>query len=337
MIPLLSAASMHERDAGLRVRVAHEVAEQAGKPRILPVRVAYDGPLNDEIAGILDRVQYTVWEGPQDDERLIEELLYSLRNPTARSENLPLEPVGEARSPHDSRFWIVRPTETEFRTAIGRGDSIVLIKGAKCQMGKTSLLARGLQQARDAGAKCVRTDLQKLNTAQLENGGVPSTWRLAISSRISWTWTCFRRTSGTRRRGANINFERYLRREALKRRPGQLCGRWMRWIVCSLAPLRQRGLRPVPLLAQRPRARPDLALVPAHAGHLLRHGSAPVHQRHEPVAFQRRHAPDASGLHDRADRRLEDRRYGSPLQNPQGICAFPRASGRTTVSSLSAA
>ena len=36
-------------------------------------------------------------------------------------------------------------------------------------MGKTSLLARGLQQARETGAKVVLTDLQKLNAAHLES------------------------------------------------------------------------------------------------------------------------------------------------------------------------
>ena len=48
--------------------------------------------------------------------------------------------------PLDSQFYVVRPADDEFLTAITRGDSIVLVKGAR-QMGKTSLLARGLQQA----------------------------------------------------------------------------------------------------------------------------------------------------------------------------------------------
>src|SRR5262249_50473 len=67
-----------------------------------------------------------------------------------------LEPVGGA-VPLDSEFYIVRPADEEFSAAIARGDSIVLVKGAR-QVGKTSLLARGLQQARQAGAKVVLTD-----------------------------------------------------------------------------------------------------------------------------------------------------------------------------------
>ena len=74
---------------------------------------------------------------------------------------LPREPVGGA-VPLDSRFYIERPADAAFKSAIARHDSIVLVKGAR-QMGKTSLLARGLQAAREAGAKVVFTDFQTLN------------------------------------------------------------------------------------------------------------------------------------------------------------------------------
>ena len=54
-------------------------------------------------------------------------------------------------------FYIVRPTDENSRQAIARQDSIVLVKGAR-QVGKTSLLARGLQQARErARRSCSRT------------------------------------------------------------------------------------------------------------------------------------------------------------------------------------
>jgi serine/threonine protein kinase len=78
-----------------------------------------------------------------------------------------LEPVGGA-VPLDSEFYIVRPADEEFRAAIARGDSIVLVKGAR-QVGKTSLLARGLQQARQDGAKVVLTDFQNFSAAYLES------------------------------------------------------------------------------------------------------------------------------------------------------------------------
>ena len=86
----------------------------------------------------------------------------SIQNPKSKIQNsLPREPVGGA-VPLDSRFYIERPTDAEFKAAIARQDSIVLVKGAR-QMGKTSLLARGLQAARENGAKVVFTDFQTLN------------------------------------------------------------------------------------------------------------------------------------------------------------------------------
>jgi serine/threonine protein kinase len=123
-----------------------------------------------------------------------------------------LEPVGGAM-PLNSKFYIIRGADEEFRAAIARQDSIVLIKGAR-QVGKTSLLARGLQQARAAGAKVVLTDLQKLNASDLASA---EAFYLALADLIAdqlgldvppdAVWNA--------RRGPSINFERYIRREAL--------------------------------------------------------------------------------------------------------------------------
>src|SRR5205814_3674468 len=78
-----------------------------------------------------------------------------------------LEPVGGAIA-LASRFYVTRTTDEEFHSAIDRRDSIVLVKGAR-QVGKTSLLARGLQRAREAGAQVVLTHFQVFNTAHLES------------------------------------------------------------------------------------------------------------------------------------------------------------------------
>jgi hypothetical protein len=78
-----------------------------------------------------------------------------------------LEPVGGA-VPLDSGFYVVRQTDERFRAAIARQDSIVLVKGAR-QVGKTSLLARGLEQARGSGAKVVLTDMQNISGGSLES------------------------------------------------------------------------------------------------------------------------------------------------------------------------
>ena len=69
--------------------------------------------------------------------------------------------------PLDSRFYVVRPTDEEFKTAVARGDGIVLVKGPR-QVGKTSLLARGLQSARANGARVALLDFQTLSPRELE-------------------------------------------------------------------------------------------------------------------------------------------------------------------------
>lgn len=82
------------------------------------------------------------------------------------SGNYELEMVGGAM-PLDSKFYISRKVDEEFAAALRRRDSIVLLKGAR-QVGKTSLLARGIQQARENGVRVILTDCQKLPLSQIK-------------------------------------------------------------------------------------------------------------------------------------------------------------------------
>src|SRR5579871_2188786 len=116
--------------------------------------------------------------------------------------------------PVDSPYYVVRPTDQEFQKAVARRDSIVLIKGAR-QMGKTSLMARGLQQARENGARVVLTDFQALSARHLASveslflmlaEAITDQLDLNISPADVWH----------ERRGANTNLERLLRRNVLE-------------------------------------------------------------------------------------------------------------------------
>jgi serine/threonine protein kinase len=123
-----------------------------------------------------------------------------------------LEPVGGA-VPLDSGFYILRPTDEKFRQAISRQDSIVLVKGAR-QVGKTSLLARGLQQAREAGAQVVLTDFQSLSAEYLESiGQLLLTLANAFADQLDLDVSPDEVWKPNRSPG--VNFEQYLRREAL--------------------------------------------------------------------------------------------------------------------------
>ena len=125
---------------------------------------------------------------------------------------LVLESVGGA-VPLDSPFYILRPTDQIFREAIARRESIVLVKGAR-QMGKTSLLARGLQFARSTGSKVILTDIQKLNATELATSHsflftladrVADQLDLAVLPQDRWDPAL----------SPNANFERYFKNEVL--------------------------------------------------------------------------------------------------------------------------
>jgi serine/threonine protein kinase len=123
-----------------------------------------------------------------------------------------LEPVGGA-VPLASQFYIERATDAEFHAAIQRQDSIVLVKGAR-QVGKTSLLARGLQRARTVGAKVVLTDFQSLSADFLES---PEKLILALAETLADQLELDAQPSASWNSllSPGINFERFLRREVL--------------------------------------------------------------------------------------------------------------------------
>jgi hypothetical protein len=181
VVPLVSPASAVSEMFAYEIETAsHAAQKQDGVPLLFPVRVNFEGPLLDEtLAGILNPVQYVLWRGPQDDVNVLSSLLESLREPpepeeVAPSRPAPLKPaVGPLEPPWGpvplkSRFYVERPTDAAFHAAIEDNVGVVLVKGAR-QMGKTSLLARGLQRARAAGTSVVVTDLQAFNTTRLES------------------------------------------------------------------------------------------------------------------------------------------------------------------------
>src|SRR5262245_3305688 len=154
--------------------------------------------------------------------RSVTESLYSTQlSPASQSSALrkALEPDGGA-VPLASEFYIVRPTDAEFQTAIARRDSVVLVKGTR-QVGKTSLLARGLQRAREAGAKVVITDFQCLSADCLESIG---NLFLALAGLIAdqLDLDVFPDQVWHPKLSPSINFERYLRREVLARFPSPI-------------------------------------------------------------------------------------------------------------------
>jgi nucleotide-binding universal stress UspA family protein len=212
VVVLISENAIHSEMLEYEIEKAVEAGQKQGTPRLLPIRVAYDKKLPKPLASLLDHLQYSLWESEQDDERVLAELMEALAEPQRPRIAGKRGSVGGA-VPLDSEFYVVRHTDDEFRDAIAQQDSIVLVKGGR-QMGKTSLLARGLHQARQSGAKVVLTDFQSLSAEHFTSADalyrelanmIADQLDLAVLPEEVWN----------ERRGANMNLERYLRREVL--------------------------------------------------------------------------------------------------------------------------
>jgi len=136
---------------------------------------------------------------------------------TATSDSAPIAPPVGAL-PLNSPFYIERLIDAEFHAAITRGDSFALVKGAR-QVGKTSLLARGLESARRSGARVVLTDFQKLTEdacSSLKKFLRALAESIADSLELDSPGTWNDRVSTT------TNLERYLRHDVLERVEGRL-------------------------------------------------------------------------------------------------------------------
>lgn len=251
VVVVLSEDSMGNEMLGYLVEHARNAAHvNGGRPRIVVVRVLYTGPLDEPFAGILGTQSYYLWEGDWSNDGLLVELLYDLENlPSGEVEPSALPAKGERLTPKleervremekeaelnrpkltvpkvletiggavplNSEFYLPRAADREVEAALDRRDSIILIKGAR-QMGKTSLLARGLRHARTIEALAVSTDYQKFSATNLENA---DTLYLSLAESLADqldldvlptdTWDA--------KRSANVNFERYMRREVLKK------------------------------------------------------------------------------------------------------------------------
>lgn len=108
----------------------------------------------------------------------------------------------------NSPFYIERAADEVFREALLRQDSIVLVKGAR-QIGKTSLLARGIQHVRQAGARVLLTDFHSLPAAALASADLLyRTLAQEMADQLDMDFAP--EVAWNPRRSANRNLERFL-------------------------------------------------------------------------------------------------------------------------------
>lgn len=171
VVLLLSAAAARSEWLTHEVQVAVETSQaKDGRPRLLAVRIGDCGLLPDPLRLLLAHPATPTWNRAEDTAAVVGALERWLREPPETASSARIEDLVPPTGVLDlgSSFYLVRPTDHDFRAALARRDSIVRVRGAR-QMGKTSLLARGLQEARRAGARVILTDLQVFNARQLDS------------------------------------------------------------------------------------------------------------------------------------------------------------------------
>jgi len=190
LLLLLSAESVGSEMVVGEVETAKRLQKHQGRPRVLPVRVAYQQMLPYPLSAYLNPINWARWDGPADTERLLAELERAMAGgelptagpatatpaaasipapattpplvpPSPQAAVGPLEPA-EGTMDAESSFYIERDGDGVALRALQRQGVTLTIKGPR-QMGKSSLLMRVIQGALEAGREVVYLDLQQFD------------------------------------------------------------------------------------------------------------------------------------------------------------------------------
>lgn len=197
LIALLSPFSVNSEMAQTEIELAHRLQEQRGRPILLPIRVAYHERLPPPLNGYISPINWALWEGPEDTPRLLEQLTKAMSGgallgaapgasslprasvpsepgpgflpPPLPSAPLELDETLEGAMDTQSAFYVSRDGDATVTRAVSQKQgTTVTIKGAR-QMGKSSLLMRGMAAALEAGKRVAYLSFQEFDTPTLSN------------------------------------------------------------------------------------------------------------------------------------------------------------------------
>lgn len=197
LIMLLSAESIDSEMVRSEINRGYEYQKIQGRPKLLPIRVAFDGMLPYAIAAFLNPTQYVSWHSPGDNEKIVNEISQAINDAlperldpfsqipeieTALSEDGRLLSHTQTVSPPSPEFdprlikrltapggavrlsdklYVERAEDSDLKDEIVQWGTTITIRAPR-QTGKTSLLMRGLHHARQSGAEVVFVDGQSL-------------------------------------------------------------------------------------------------------------------------------------------------------------------------------
>src|SRR5580658_1753707 len=202
LVALLSSEAVTSEIIAAEIARARALKKSSGKPIILPVRVANEAAFPYDLAGYLNRVQAAFWRSGDDDLPLVRQLLAAIANPGVRARPRTARMRPEAPGPHGSvsvaagtpaaplpgfdprwldaldnsggavritsPFYVERDIDGAACAAILKDGVTVRVEGAR-QTGKSSLLARLFQHARDKKLPAVYIDFQILDKRQFSD------------------------------------------------------------------------------------------------------------------------------------------------------------------------
>ncbi|MEM6255673.1 MAG: AAA-like domain-containing protein [Cyanobacteria bacterium P01_D01_bin.156] len=197
LIVLLSAQSVHSEMVLQEIELAHKIAEDnGGKPRILPVRLAYREPFQHPLSVYLNPINWALWDSEADTPGLIAELEQAIaggvlsidgrrkaeivQTPPQPKIPQPLpvaQPINKAPAKLElpegtmdtaSDFYIERHCDQIALNVIQQQGVTMTIKGPR-QMGKSSLLNRIMEAAVAAGKQVAFLDFQLFDRAALQD------------------------------------------------------------------------------------------------------------------------------------------------------------------------
>lgn len=202
-IVLLSAAAADSEMVTSEISQAYQYHRLQGKPDLLPVRVAYDGPWPYALRNFWQPLHYLEWHSQADNEGLVAEILRAIAGKLPQpviaaadssayvtdviSEDGQLIPRHQialpplpAFDPHflkelavpggavklRDRLYIERAVDEQLLLQLLKWGSTITIRAPR-QTGKTSLLVRGLHAARSQGHHVVFLDFQSFGREAL--------------------------------------------------------------------------------------------------------------------------------------------------------------------------
>jgi AAA-like domain/TIR domain len=177
LILLLSEHSAQSQMVAEELRMAEAARRQNGKPKVLPVRVNFDGVLPYDLGAILNRTQYARWRSPDDTSPLFSQLKAAIGGgvlPETQplkgaglAPDIPLpaaNPIATLEAPEgtmaaESPFYVNRSADAIAKDEQAHSAYTLTIKGPR-QMGKSSLLGRLMAQASMRGTRVAFLDFQ---------------------------------------------------------------------------------------------------------------------------------------------------------------------------------